>query len=881
MQARENTGPSLMNRKVAELLYPGHCGYSSETGGIMADLRRLTAQQVRDYHKSYYRPDNLCLIVAGKVDPAHIFETLKPVEAKIVSKGELPKMKRPWSSPVPPFTETQQVTITFPSEDEDSGSAAVAWRGPACDNFETASALRLLWKYLTDSSVSPVLKSMVDIPDPFASDVSFNFYENSVFLQVLKFNGVPTSKLSQLQDKFFEVIKNVVADGLDMDRMASVINRTRLKYLSSLETGPHEKIAFIFISDFLYGKDGELEAAFSEVKRYEALLAKDSQFWIDLLKRNLLDQPFAFVLGSPSKEKAKQIADTDAARIAAQKEALGEARLVELEEALEKAIESNDVEIPAEELEKIPIPNASKIPSIPVATYRNLPSSSDNSPQLTALLKKSANVESEGDIVTPPFFIQLDNVPSVFVELTAYIDTEAVPDRLRPYIELYNKILFEIPVRKDDGQVIGHEEVVKQLVADTVGYSSTIGFGGGSFACGTFAQLIQVHLKTEVSKYKRGIELLKDLLWNTQFTKDRVEINVQKLLNEVPSVKRRGMEMVFADSRLFSFDSAHSNHPVSNLVRQQVFLTDVLKRLQDESKQQSVLDELEEFRKALCHPQNIRIQAAGNFIDNLSDPMSPWLNTFLPERFRTDKKYVDTLSPVKFSSEFRTDSVKNNSSEKVTDILSMAAIESSYLAQFYPGPTSYADEDISPLHVLIEYLTTMEGPFWKRIRGCGLAYSYGIRLKVEQGLLYFILFKSVSLVKAYEEARNIILQFANNEVQFEETGLAAARSSTIFSVISREETAASAITQSLVNYFRGAGSNESQRILANIAKVRVEDLQRVLVKYFVPLFDPAVTNVVAAVPPAFADDTRNHFVTKYNKKANVVESLDAHFGAQH
>jgi len=50
-----------------------------------------------------------------------------------------------------------------------------------------------------------------------------------------------------------------------------------------------------------------------------------------------------------------------------------------------------------------------------------------------------------------------------------------------------------------------------------------------------------------------------------------------------------------------------------------------------------------------------------------------------------------------------------------------------------------------------------------------------------------------------------------------------------------------------------------------------------LTKYFVPLFDPALTNVSASVPPAFAEDVKVHFATKYSKKANLVESLDAHF----
>jgi len=42
MQGRENTGESIVSRNMLENLYPGKCGYKSETGGIMKNLREST-----------------------------------------------------------------------------------------------------------------------------------------------------------------------------------------------------------------------------------------------------------------------------------------------------------------------------------------------------------------------------------------------------------------------------------------------------------------------------------------------------------------------------------------------------------------------------------------------------------------------------------------------------------------------------------------------------------------------------------------------------------------------------------------------------------------------------------------------------------------------
>ena len=42
--------------------------------------------QVRSYHASYYRPDNLAIIVVGKVTPEEVFQAISEFESKVESK---------------------------------------------------------------------------------------------------------------------------------------------------------------------------------------------------------------------------------------------------------------------------------------------------------------------------------------------------------------------------------------------------------------------------------------------------------------------------------------------------------------------------------------------------------------------------------------------------------------------------------------------------------------------------------------------------------------------------------------------------------------------------------------------------------------------------
>lgn len=45
MQGRENSGESRVHLAMARAMYPGNCGYSSETGGIMKNLRESTTNE--------------------------------------------------------------------------------------------------------------------------------------------------------------------------------------------------------------------------------------------------------------------------------------------------------------------------------------------------------------------------------------------------------------------------------------------------------------------------------------------------------------------------------------------------------------------------------------------------------------------------------------------------------------------------------------------------------------------------------------------------------------------------------------------------------------------------------------------------------------------
>lgn len=124
MQGRENSGESRGNLELMRTIYKGH-PYAIETGGIMKDIRdSLTIEKIRAYHSNFYRAENLAVIVAGQVDIGEIAKALEPIEKKILErKGKLPPYEKPWQTPVKPLTESKDLKILFPSDEEVSGVA--------------------------------------------------------------------------------------------------------------------------------------------------------------------------------------------------------------------------------------------------------------------------------------------------------------------------------------------------------------------------------------------------------------------------------------------------------------------------------------------------------------------------------------------------------------------------------------------------------------------------------------------------------------------------------------------------------------------------------------------------------------------------------------
>ncbi|XP_011407072.2 PREDICTED: uncharacterized protein C05D11.1-like [Amphimedon queenslandica] len=499
MQARENTSEDRTHFEMLQLMYSEGCGYRSETGGRMSNLRDSTSnEKVTSYHSSYYRPDNLNLIITGQIEPRQIFKSLSEFEEKILSKGELPQFTRPWQSPVAPLNGSHSKVVQFPTSEEDDGLVRICWRGPKASQRYLMTAMEVIMEYLTDTPVAPLQRELVEIEDPYCSDVDCMELENSVSVFGIAMEGVPYDKLNTVEEKVVSVLQSLSdgSESVDMSRMASILKQRILKILNQVEECPHYFFAFSLIGDFLFRPD-DFGDYLDQVPRYEKLLNETESFWVELITEYFVTPHRITILGTPSAELSEKMETEEKERIQKQREELKEEGLKEKKEILEDSIKQNEAPPPDDVVSSLPVPSTDSISFHPINVLANHNvGGASETPE--GGVSEMLNRFPVGKL---PFFLQVNHIKTKFVEFSAVLDTSGLPKRLRFYLSLYSELLFESPVLRN-GELIPYETVVKELQANTISHSSSLGIrGGGRFMPGQYPDALLISIKVEHTLY--------------------------------------------------------------------------------------------------------------------------------------------------------------------------------------------------------------------------------------------------------------------------------------------------------------------------------------------------------------------------------------------
>lgn len=353
---------------------------------------------------------------------------------------------------------------------------------------------------------------------------------------------------------------------------------------------------------------------------------------------------------------------------------------------------------------------------------------------------------------------------------------------MRPYLTLFFDLITESPIRSADGTLIPYEDVCKQLESDTVSLDKGIGLESShQFTCGSFSHTAQLTIKVDYRKYKVGIQWIVDLLNHIEFTVDRIRACAAKITNTVSQAKRRGNAIAF-DLIAAMFYAPQTNIRVCSMIHQHRFLNALIEHLNDPMKAAKIVNELNRLRSEIVSTKRLSLYIAADWKKLISDSgvneqYATWNELIRADDIFMAENYEGPIRDYKLRKSIVSDS----------QILGLGCIEGAYLVHAVPCPIELNDDAYVPLQLFMQYLTQLEGPFWRQIRGQGLAYGYNMTVKLHSQLLLFTLYRATNVIAAFKQFKSITKAQLVDSATWDAELLESARSSLIFEWIEREK----------------------------------------------------------------------------------------------
>ena len=234
-QSVDNRPYGHMNYIIGKSLYPENHPYNWQVIGSLEDLQNATLDDVKEFYKKWYVPNNATLVIAGDFDSAQAKEWVEKYFSEIKRGEEI----SPLSKNTPVLTETKKIYY----EDNFARAPLLRLTWPTVENYHPDSyALDVLAQYLTDGKKAPFYKVIVE--------------EKELAPRVGMFNGT-----SELTGEF--AFTSRVYSGKNLNDVLAAVDEAFLKFESEgITEGDLDKIKIGLETQFYNGLSSVLGKAF-------------------------------------------------------------------------------------------------------------------------------------------------------------------------------------------------------------------------------------------------------------------------------------------------------------------------------------------------------------------------------------------------------------------------------------------------------------------------------------------------------------------------------------------------------------------------------------------------------------------------------------------
>jgi Zn-dependent M16 (insulinase) family peptidase len=877
MEGRQFTEGDLCENATRRAVYPDSV-YEYDSGGSIYDIAQLTADEVRSFHKQFYRVSNAALVVLGPCDRQKVIDAVEQLDVTSQMSEILPSISSLWD--LKPVESDKQLEVAFPSSDERVGSVALTFPGPHYADVREQLYLEVLLAYLQGSEASPLSQAFVECTPPISSsiDVGLKMFPATAFS--LGFSGIPylhssapsspssaasfsTSESDEdvledevesdndedasmsdasdtkvdylapraIHDKLNEVLAPIVDGGLPegVDYMCQVIQRERTKFLETLEDEPLETVLDLVLSDLLYSEIlglGRVTAGarLDVLSIYDDMIAETKQqgdiVWRRLINKWMLQNTCVETIMVPDSSLEPPQPPAPVA-------------LLDSAPTQNTSVSSAVSRIPHTDLA---IPSTDSILTLPVSEVRLAPC------------------------------ILCLKVPTQFVHLRLCFSTASLPDHLRKYLILFHELLFCSNIGTTP-----YVDVVRSLQQDLVSYEAALGMSNALFSCVAHADTLFVYMCVEPHKVGNLVHWAKTLFQGVHFTADRVATVAQNLQVDATEALRDGGAMASHLALLLrEQQSSSSNRQAMSVWTQYELLKSIAK-----SPDHAV--------HALHHIKNYLCSTAPVFIQVAENSTSTWTHSVGLEQSHVARHPLELQLQDVFNA-FRVCSVDasyeaflarpmihplSTTPNKIA--LSIQGVESAFVEVATACPVRRNDAAFGPLCLACEALSFTEGPLYKEVRGAGLAYDARASFSLHSSDVYVTLYETPRPLEALQHVQKVL---DHVEDYLTSDTIANARASIIYRQHSASATPIGVLRRSLASTFLGFASYEEALAAdAKMLSCTDDEVRSAAVAYLKGLFSSNEATYVVAAGPSVAQSLKDQGFDVKTAKDYLVQHL--------
>ncbi len=226
--------------------------------GFINDIKTWTIDDIREFHKTYYQPQNAILMVTGDVEPKKVFKEAEAAFGSIKNSIDIPKVK---------FVEPKQdgpkrIILHKESEVE---LLAITFHIP---NFQSKDqvALSVISEILYSGKSSRLYKKLVDEKHLVNSIYAYNMENIDPGLFIFLATCNPGVKAEEVESELIKQIELLKSQKVSHEELQKVKTNTKADFIYSLESST--SVANLYGS---YLVRGDIKPLIKYQKRVEKL----------------------------------------------------------------------------------------------------------------------------------------------------------------------------------------------------------------------------------------------------------------------------------------------------------------------------------------------------------------------------------------------------------------------------------------------------------------------------------------------------------------------------------------------------------------------------------------------------------------------------------